>query len=225
MFMKKAGTTIMLICMVLWWLGSYPHVAPPAAAVELRQQAAALEADMGPRPEISDGMDEAEFPADWARVIELNAEADGLERRHAKAQSFMGMAARAAEPVFRPLGYDWQLTVGVLMSFAAREVFVSTMAVVLAGAEDDAAAAEDEGVISRIRTATRDDGVTPVFTYATSWSVLVFFVLAMQCLPTLVVTAKEAGHWKWALLQLGWMSAVAYVAAAIVYQVATRMSM
>jgi ferrous iron transport protein B len=217
MFLKKAGTTIMLISMVLWWLGSYPHVSPPAAVGQLRQQAAALEAGLGQRPETG------EPPAEWARVDELNAEADGLERRDAKARSFMGMAARAAEPLFRPLGYDWQLTVGVLTSFAAREVFVSTMAVVLAGAEDDAAAAEDEGVMTRIRTAMRDDGVTPVFTHATSWSVLVFFVLAMQCLPTLAVTAKESGHWKWAALQFGWMSVVAYVAAAIVYQIAMRL--
>ena len=61
--------------------------------------------------------------------------------------------------------------------------------------------------------------VTPIFTPATSWSLLVFFVLAMQCLPTLAVTAKESGHVKWALLQLAWMSGVAYLAAMIVYQV------
>jgi ferrous iron transport protein B len=210
MFLRKAGTTIMLISMVLWWLGSYPHVPTPKAVEQMRERAAAITAQAG--------APEGEEPAEAKALLD---EADGIERRNAKANSFMGIAAHAAAPVFKPLGYDWQLTVGVLTSFAAREVFVSTMAVVLAGAEDDAAAAEDAGVMNRIRTATRDDGVTPVFTRATSWSVLVFFVLAMQCLPTLAVTARESGHWKWALLQLAWMSAVAYVAAAIVYQLAS----
>jgi ferrous iron transport protein B len=73
--------------------------------------------------------------------------------------------------------------------------------------------------MEQIQTAKRSDGVTPIFTPAASWSLLVFFVLAMQCLPTLAVTAKESGHIKWALLQLAWMSGVAYVAAMIVYQV------
>jgi ferrous iron transport protein B len=69
--------------------------------------------------------------------------------------------------------------------------------------------------------ATRDDGRTLIFTTATSWSLLIFFVLAMQCLPTLVVTARESGHVKWALLQLGWMSGVAYLAALGVFQILT----
>jgi ferrous iron transport protein B len=208
-FLKKAGTTIMLISMVLWWLGSYPKVNPPASAVELRQRAAAM------HEQASQSAD-ATAPDEQA----LLDEAAGLERRDAKARSFMGMAARTAAPIFRPLGYDWQLTVGILTSFAAREAFVGTMAVVLAEAEDDSGAIEDQGVMDRIRKAKRDDGVTPVFTRATCWSVLVFFVLAMQCLPTLAVTAKESGHWKWALLQFAWMSAVAYAAAAITYAVA-----
>jgi ferrous iron transport protein B len=122
----------------------------------------------------------------------------------------------AMEPVLRPLGYDWQLSIGVIASFAAREVFVGTMAVVVTGEED----AEADGVLDRIGAAKRDDGVTPIFTRATSWSLLVYYVLAMQCLPTLVVTAREAGGWKWALLQFAWMSGLAYVAAMIAYRVA-----
>src|SRR5690606_8968925 len=107
-----------------------------------------------------------------------------------------------------------QVTVGVLASFAAREVFVSTMAVQVAGSDD----VEDAGVLNSIAGATRDDG-SPVFTAPVSWSLLVFYVLASLCLPTTVVTAKESGAWKWALLQLGWMSFVAYTSALIVYQV------
>jgi ferrous iron transport protein B len=97
----------------------------------------------------------------------------------------------------------------------AREVFVSTMAV-LAGAQDDAEV--DQGVLDRIRMMTRDDG-SPVFTAATAASALIFFVLAMQCLPTLAVTAKETGSLKFAGLQLAYMSGLAYVAAFTCYQV------
>jgi ferrous iron transport protein B len=128
------------------------------------------------------------------------------------ANSFAGRLGRMIEPMFAPLGYDWQLSIGVLTSFAAREVFVSTMSVLFAGTDD----AEDPLVLDRIKTATRSDG-TPVFTTATSASLLVFYVLAMQCLPTLAVTRRETGGWKWALIQLGWMTAIAYGAALLVH--------
>src|SRR5688500_2741756 len=124
------------------------------------------------------------------------------------------MMGRVVEPVFRPLGFDWQLTVGVLTSFLAREVFVSTMSVLVGGSGD---AEADEGVIARIRGMTTADGRL-VFTPATSAATLVFFVLAMQCLPTLAVTRREAGRLKYAAFQFAYMSAVAYVAALIVYQ-------
>ncbi|MGH8639525.1 MAG: nucleoside recognition domain-containing protein, partial [Burkholderiales bacterium] len=129
------------------------------------------------------------------------------------AGSFAGRIGRFVQPVFAPLGYDWQLTVGVLTSFLAREVFVSTMSV-LVGAGDPGS---DEGVVDRIRSAQRDDG-TPIFAPATAASALVFFVLAMQCLPTLAVTRKETGALKYAALQLGYMSGLAYVGSLVVYQ-------
>jgi len=193
-FLKKAGTNILAICIVLWWLGSFPHVPPPPHVMELRQQAAAV---LETRPD---------------KAAELTGEADHVEVSYAKAHSFIGRMGHGVQPIFAPLGYDWQLTVGVLTSFAAREVFVSTMSVIITGSED----AEGEGVFREISQARRDDG-SPVFTRATAWSVLIFFVLAMQCLPTLAVTAREAGHVKWALLQLAWMSALAYLAAWAAY--------
>lgn len=195
-FLKKAGTSILSISIVLWWLTSYPHVAPSPESVALREQAALV------------------APASPDEAAALNDHADRIDATHASAQSFMGRIGRAVQPVFAPLGYDWQLTVGVMASFAAREVFVSTMAVVVTGSDDS----EDEGVLHAIADARRSDGVTPVFTPAVCWSLLVYYVLAMQCLPTLAVTAREAGGIRWALLQLVWMSAVAYIAALIVYQ-------
>lgn len=205
MFLKKAGTAILAICIVLWWLSAYPHSPPPQEAVDMRAQAAAIaQIDVA-------ALEEAELEGEAAELV---AGAAAAETRHGQRHSFLGRLGSTLEPVFKPLGYDRQLTIGVIASFAAREVFVSTMAVQVVGVDD----AEDEGVRQAIATATRDDGVTRVFTPATSWSLLIYYVLAMQCLPTLAVTAKEAGSWKWAVLQLGWMCGVAYVAAGAVYQ-------
>ena len=202
-FLRNAGTAILAICIVLWWLDAFPRVEPPVQAIELREQA--YEMAKGPNGQM----------AKEEEAAELLARADVLEVKHAKRRSFLGRAGATLEPVFRPLGYDRQLTIGVLASFAAREVFVSTMAVQVAGSDDT----ESETMRESIATAVRDDGRTLIFTPATSWSLLIYYVLAMQCLPTLVVTAKEAGHWKWAFLQLGWMSGVAYVASLVVFQV------
>jgi ferrous iron transport protein B len=176
-FLRTAGTVIVAICIVMWWLSAYPRVDTNPA-------------DVG--------------PAGTA----VNAEGSQ------QSASYAGQIGRALQPAFAPLGYDWQLTVGVLTSFMAREVFVSTMAV-LAGTAADADV--DQGVIDRIRTMPRDDG-TAVFTPATAASALIFFVLAMQCLPTLAVTAKETGSLKYAAIQLAYMSSLAYAAAFICYQ-------
>lgn len=199
MFLRKAGTLIVAVSIVLWWLGAYPNADAPQESVDLRQQAV--------------------LSSDSDQIEELETQADMVEARHASAQSFLGRIGSTVQPVFEPLGYDRQLTVGVLASFAAREVFVSTMAVQVVGTDD----AEDAGVLSSIANAMRDDG-TLVFTRATSWSLLVYYILAMLCLPTVVVTAKEAGGWKWAWLQLGWMTLLAYGGAMIVYQSITLLS-
>jgi ferrous iron transport protein B len=148
-----------------------------------------------------------------ALAEQLIIKADTLDAKHAKRESFIGRIGQAAAPVFAPMGADWQMTIGIMASFAAREVFVSTMSIVVAGSDDG----EDETVRQSLETATRDDG-SRLFSPAAAWAMLVFYVLAMQCLPTLVLTAREAGHWKWALLQLAWMSGVAFATATLVYQ-------
>ncbi|MCA9273165.1 MAG: ferrous iron transporter B, partial [Phycisphaerales bacterium] len=199
LFMRKAGTVILAISVVLWWLGAYPGSESSPVAEGLREQAAVV----------------AEAQPDDAEA--LLAQADAEDTKYAARRTFLGRIGATAQPVFAPMGADRQLTVGILASFAAREVFVSTMAVQIAGTDDT----EDEGVLAAVSGATRDDG-SLVFTSATSWAMLVFFVLAIQCLPTLVVTAKEAGGWKWAGLQFAWMSSFAYIAATLVYQVLSR---
>jgi len=196
-FLKTAGTVILAISIVMWWMSAYPKAAPPAQAQSLRVEAAALRQS-------------AAAPDAAARAAALDLQARGLEASHQQAQSFAGRLGRVVQPVFAPLGYDWQLTVSVLTSFLAREVFVSTLTVLLAGAEPGDAA--NRGVIDRIRSAVRPDG-TPLLGTATAASILVFFVLAMQCLPTLAMTRKETGSWKWSALQFAWMSSIAYLGA------------
>ena len=108
----------------------------------------------------------------WAEA--LLAEADTIDARHAVASSFAGRIGRVVEPVFAPIGADWQISIGVITSFAAREVFVSTLAVIFAGSDD----AEDTAVLERIKGAERDDG-SPLWTNRAAAGVLVFYVLAM----------------------------------------------
>lgn len=200
-FLRKAGSVILAISIVLWWLSSYPVVEPPEESHALRAQAAAL------------------VQTEPTRADELVTEADTLEALHAAKGTFIADLGRLAQPVFEPLGFDRQLTIGVLASFAAREVFVTTMAVVVTGSDD----AGDERIVARIANARRDDGVTAVFNGPTSWALYVYYILASLCLPTLVVTAREAGGVKWALLQFGWMSGLAYVAALGAYTLATAL--
>lgn len=193
MFLKKAGTVILGICMVLWWLSAYPTLPNTPGVVEgLRAEAEAL-------------------PEDAPRRAELLAEADGAEAKFALAHSFAGRLGRSCEPIFTPVGFDWQISIAVIASFAAREVFVSTLAVIFQTGEE-----ESEKVRDLVRDRRRADG-TRLFTPATCASLLVFYVLALQCLPTLAVTRREAGGWRWALLQIGYMSGLAYALALATY--------
>jgi len=197
-FIQQAGTIILVISVVLWALASYPSSDPSPEAAALRERAAAT----------------AVVNADEAE--ELRAEAAAVESQHALSHSLAGRLGKLIEPVVTPLGFDWQLGIGVISSFAAREVIVSTLAVVY-GIGEDAADEDREGLYDTLRKAKRQDG-TAVFSTATSLSLLVFYILAMQCLPTQAVTRRETGTWKWPLLQLGYMSVLAYGASFITYQ-------
>jgi len=193
LFLKNAGTVILAIGVVMWWLSAYPRAVPPAEVSSWRAEAALVEGETA----------EA-----------LLRDAAAVERRHQQLNSYAGRIGGVFEPIFAPLGADRQLTVAILTSFLAREVFQTTM-VVLVGMDDDA----DEGrILAGMRNATRDDG-TPLFTPAAAAGLLAFYVLAMQCLPTLALVRRETGHWKWPLLQLGWMTALAWIAGVIAYRV------
>jgi len=176
---------------VMWWISAYPKVDLPAEAVAIESRAA-----------------EAEAAGDGARAEGLRAEAEVIAARAQQEGSFAGMLGSAMQPAFAPLGLDERLTVAVMTSFLAREVFRSTITVLVGRGDSD----DDTRVADELAQATRADG-SRLFDPATTTGLLVFYVLAMQCLPTLAVTRRETGAWRWALLQLGWMSVVAYLLA------------
>lgn len=191
-FLKQAGTIILLISLALWVLSTYPKTDPSETALTLRSQAQTAD-----------------------NPVELLRQAGHEEARHAIEHSFAGRMARGIEPLVRPLGFDGRIGLGILTSFAAREVIISTLSIVYGlgeeGEEDDVL------LVDTLRQARHPDG-RPVFTRPVSWSLLVYYVLAMQCLPTQVVTRSETGSWRWPLLQLVYMSSLAYVASFLVYQ-------
>lgn len=184
-FIKNAGTVILAMTIVLWFLAYFPKDDAITAEQEAR---------------IAAGEDE-EVVENWA----LGAHAE---------QSYAGRMGKAIEPAIRPLGYDWRTGVGVIASFAAREVMVSAMGVIYSVGEADE---ESVALRDKLRNAKNPDG-SPVFSLLSALSLMVFFVLACQCMSTLAVVKRETNSWRWPLFMFGYMTALAYVAALIVYQ-------
>jgi ferrous iron transport protein B len=121
----------------------------------------------------------------------------------------------ALEPVIAPLGYDWKIGIGLIGSFAAREVFVGTMAIVY-NVEDDSE--EDITPLRDTMRSERRNDDRPVFTPLVCVGLMVFYVLAMQCISTIVIVRRETNSWRWPLFQLGYMTLLAYLGALVVYQ-------
>lgn len=155
----------------------------------------------------------------WALAYFPRPDAEATD---ALEQSYAGQVGRFMEPVIKPLGYDWQIGIGLITSLAAREVIVPTLSVVYGVGNNDEDEEISPSLLNTLRSATRGDG-TPVFTVATCLSLLVFYILAAQCLPTQVVTRRETNSWRWPIFQFAYMNTLAYVAALIVYQVASRL--
>lgn len=121
---------------------------------------------------------------------------------------------KTLEPVISPLGYDWKIGIALVTSFAAREVFVGTMATLYSVGDDDE---NDLLLRQKMQQAVRPDG-TPMFNLATGLSLLIFYVFAMQCMSTLAVVKRETRSWKWPAIQLVYMTGLAYVMSLLVYQ-------
>lgn len=191
-FVFEAGKVIMAISIVLWVLASYgPGDITTRATASVQQESANL------------------------RLTE-----EGLQDRIAARKleySYAGIIGKAIEPVIRPLGYDWKIGIALITSFAAREVFVGTMATIYSiGSAGD----EDETTIkTRMREEVNPETGEARFTPAVGFSLLIFYTFAMQCMSTIAVVYRETKGWKWPLLQFAYMTALAYVSAFIVYQV------
>lgn len=128
--------------------------------------------------------------------------------------SFAGIFGKTLEPVIKPLGYDWKIGIALVTSFAAREVFVGTMATIYSIGSD-----EESTIKSRMNAEINPGTGKKMYTPAVALSLMVFYAFAMQCMSTLAVVKKETNSWKWPMLQLLYMTGLAYVCSFIVYNI------
>lgn len=196
MFLVDAGTIILAMTVILWVLLSFP-----------KSDAITQQYDTGRRL-----VEESSMPLE-----EKNVALVALDSEEASAQLEYSVAGRFGhfiEPALRPIGFDWQIGVGIIGAFAAREVFVSTLGVVFGIGEADE---ENKPLRQALREARHADG-TPVMTPLSGVSLMIFFLLACQCMSTLAVVRRESGSWKWPIFLFTYMSVLAYTASFVVYQ-------
>jgi ferrous iron transport protein B len=188
-FVVGAGQVILALSIVIWFLGSNGHSNEFKNAEQLVTER--LQTDQASKSS-----------------IELERAISSFKLEH----SYIGQLGKFIEPAVRPLGYDWKIGIALLTSFAAREVFVGTLATIYS--VQDA----EESTITKRMALERDSRGKPVFNLATGASILIFYALAMQCMSTLAVVKKETNSWKWPMLQLVFMTVLAYTASLLTYQ-------
>ncbi len=187
-FVTGAGKIILAISIVLWFLGSHGPGNFNKAEEIISQKNGNVRLEEG--------------------VFENQVNAYKLEN------SYMGIMGKSIEPVIKPLGYDWKIGIAVVSSFAAREVFVGTLATIYSvGSQSD-----EEATIKMKMSEDIDANGNRIFNFATGISLLLFYAFAMQCVSTLAIVKKETNSWKWPIVQLVFMSGFAYVVALIAYQ-------
>jgi len=190
LFLKRAGTVILAISIILWALMYFPRSATVPGS---------------------------ELPVASSEQPETgNSESVPLPESEQLKNSYAGKLGHVIEPVIKPLGFDWKIGVALIASFAAREVLVSTLSIIYNVGKDENE--ESETLISAVRDAKTDDG-KPAWTPLTALTLMVFFVLAMQCMSTLAVVRRETNSWSWPAFMLAYMTGFAYVAALITFQV------
>ncbi len=194
-FLTDAGTVILALTIVLWGLLTYPKDEAAAAEYTALREEAALIADDDERA---------------TKLASLSAAETGAALRGSAG----GRLGVVIEPALEPLGFDWRIGIGILGAFAAREVFVSTLGVVFDVGE---ATEESEGLREMLRTATRPDG-SKLMTPLVGVALMIFFVLACQCMSTLAVVRRESGSWGWTAFLFGYMTVLAYGVTLLVYQ-------
>jgi len=194
-FVSKAGTVIFAITIVVWALSYFPRDASVAERVR------------------------AAHPTESAEKVQARVQAAYVE------QSYMGRFGKTIQPIFDPLGFDWKITVGVLASFPAREVIVSTLGVTYSVGEG--AEADSQDLRRAMQDAKWSEGPRagrPIFSLAAVLALMVFFALCSQCGPTIATLAQETGGWKWAAGSFVYMTTLAWLVSMAVYQVVIRLT-
>jgi ferrous iron transport protein B len=188
-FVRDAGKVIMVISLILWALSSF---GPSTRMEKIKQQYEQLKVQPG------------------ANTVQADKDFHAAKLEN----SYAGILGKAIEPAIRPLGYDWKIGIALITSFAAREVFVGTMATLYSVGGDD-----KNGLLLRdkMKAATKPNG-KPMFDLASGLSLMIFYLFAMQCMSTLAVVRRETRSWKWPMIQLVYMTGLAYVMSLIAYQ-------
>jgi|CXWL01.1.fsa_nt_gi ferrous iron transport protein B len=198
-FLSRAGQVIFTLSLVLWALAAFPRDAARMAPIE------------------------AELAAVSAKPVADAAQERALRARLAAARiegSILGRTGSFIEPVFRPLGWDWRVSVASLSALAAREVFVGTLGTIYALSGESHAS---EGLVAALRAARKADG-TPRYTLATAVSLLIFFAIALQCVSTIATVRRETGSWKWPAIQFTFLFGLAYVLSFAAYRMTIAFS-
>ncbi len=190
LFLRRAGTVILGINILLWFLATYPRNSQVAHDFAARR--AAITAN--PNSE-----------AAQAQLAALDNEETGERLRY----SFAGRMGRLIEPAIAPLGFDWKMGIGIVSSFAAREVFVSTMSTVYNVGKYDRSESSKTSLVKTLKSQKRPDG-TPVYTTLTAITLMVFYVFALQCVSTVAIVRRETNSWKWPVFQWVYMGALAW---------------
>jgi len=189
-FVFDAGKVIMIISLILWAMSSF---GPGQRMKDVAQHYEQLK----------------QQPGSDVEQVDKEYHAARLEN------SYAGILGKSIEPVIEPLGYDWKIGIALITSFAAREVFVGTMATLYSVGDQDE---NDLRLRDKMKAAKKEDG-TAVYTLASGLSLMIFYVFAMQCMSTLAIVKRETKSWKWPIIQLIYMTGLAYVMSLIVYQI------
>ncbi|MDC0218587.1 50S ribosome-binding GTPase [Verrucomicrobia bacterium] len=236
-FVRRAGTVILALSILLWAMVTYPknheYEKRVAAAESILETQIELSENLTPQIEVLISiekevaeqnvklvlrsiLEEKQTQLSVAnRIIESKSEEIRDLTTKKLAHSAAGRLGKAIEPGIEPLGYDWKMGVGLVASFAAREVFVSTMSIIYLG-EDKT---EEGGTVSKKMAAEKRADGQPAYNLRTCLSLLVFYVFAMQCLSTVAVTRRETNSWRWAIFQVVYLTGFAYLAAFATYQI------
>ncbi|MAO18844.1 ferrous iron transport protein B [Muricauda ruestringensis] len=227
-FVLGAGKIILAISIVLWFLGSNGYSddfqnAESIVAERIENEGLSTYSKNYVQNNIDAYRTNAEAKGMAAGAIqdsiqmlreELSERAVAQEIASYKLEhSYIGQAGKAFEPLVEPLGYDWKIGIAVLTSFAAREVFVGTLATIYSVGSD-----EEETIQNRMAAELDEDG-EPLFNLASGISLMLFYAFAMQCMSTLAIVKRETNSWKWPMIQLGFMSVFAYIMALMAYQI------